>query len=304
MNILIIGGGGFLGSHISDLCATQGWKVTTLDRSAPPNAASSPNIRHIQGSFLDADVLAKALVGTDAVIHLAHTRVPLTAASDPVADISENLIGTIGLMEAMRRADIRRLVYFSSGGTVYGRPETVPVTEHHAIRPIGAYGACKAAIENYIGVASSAWGLESCILRVSNPYGPRQSTSGVQGVIGSFMARLIENKPLEIVGDGSMIRDYIFVKDIAALCISVISSNAIGIYNAGSGLGTSLTELVSLMGRVTTKTINVKHLPSRPFDVPVNILDISRISKVTGWVPAYSIEQGLAETWLYNQANK
>src|SRR5690606_22907576 len=190
------------------------------------------------------------------------------------------LIPMIRLIEAMRSLGLRRMVYLSSGGTVYGPPDGPVVGEDHPLRPINSYGIVKVAIENYLYMEQQLHGLRPVVLRASNPYGPRQGHTGIQGIIGTHMWRLARGEPVEIWGDGSVVRDYIHVSDLAALCLQALRSEAVGSYNAGSGEGASVAEIFAGIRRVVEASGRQvpppAYKPGRSYDVPRVVLDIAR----------------------------
>lgn len=297
MRALVIGGSGFIGSHLVDTLLMQGARVRVFDRAEERFRPTPPEVDFRQGSFDDTSTLAEALVDIDVVYHLLSTSVPSTSNLDPEADIQGNLIGTLRLLELMRNAGVARMIYLSSGGTVYGIPKTEFVREDHQERPISSYGIVKTAIEKYILMEQHLHGLKPVILRASNPYGPRQGHGGVQGVIGTFLWRIAKKEPIQIWGDGSVIRDFIHVQDLAALCHQCATADFTGIYNAGSSEGTSIRDIVALISQVTGIDVHPEYKPGRSFDVPRVVLDISAIQKNLGWTPKISLGDGIKGTW-------
>lgn len=294
--VLILGGNGFIGSHIVDALMARGCKVRVFDRQPERTRAPLPGVDYRIGDFGDRASLVEALIDTDVVIHALSTTVPGTATLDPVADIEGNLVNSVLLLDLVRETGVRRLVFLSSGGTVYGMPDALPVSEDHPLRPITSYGIVKAAIEHYLGAAAMQ-GLETLILRPSNPYGPRQGHLGVQGVVTTFLRRVRDGSPIEIWGDGSVVRDYIFVGDLAELCAKAALSDRTGAFNAGSGTGHSINEVVSVIRDVTGKSVEPRYKPSRSFDVPRVVLDISRATAAFGWRPSVPLEAGVMQLW-------
>tara|TARA_R100000935_G_scaffold11588_1_gene23247 strand:+ start:10412 stop:11329 length:918 start_codon:yes stop_codon:yes gene_type:complete len=299
MKALVIGGSGFIGSHLVDNLLAQGAKVRVFDRVGERYRATPAGVDFRQGAFDDVASLAEALSNIDVVFHMLSTSVPSTSNLDPIADISGNLIGTVRLLDLMRAAGIRRIVYLSSGGTVYGPPETDPVSEDHPQRPISSYGVVKTAIEKYMMMEQHLHGLQPVILRASNPYGPRQGHGGVQGVIGTFLWHLATNEPLQIWGDGSVVRDFIHVTDLVELCSQCGQSNLTGIFNAGSGEGTSIREIIEVMASVTGRDIRPVYKPGRGFDVPRVVLDIAAIRARLPWQPSIPLRVGIEESWQW-----
>lgn len=301
MKVLLIGGCGFIGSHVADRLLAEGLQVRSFDRRPEPFRPPLRNVDYVLGDLTDTAQLYEALSGVDAVIHLASTTVPSTSNLDPVADITGNLIGTVRLLEIMRATGQRKIVFLSSGGTVYGIPQVDPVTETHPLRPISSYGIVKVAIENYFHMEHSLHGLQHIILRASNPYGPRQGHTGIQGIIGTHLWRIARGEPVEVWGDGSVVRDFIHVRDLADLCVTAVLSPISGCYNAGSGEGTSVAEIVDCIDRTVQATgsapVRPIRKPGRGFDVPRVVLDISRARADLGWSPRTGLNAGIAETW-------
>ncbi|GAW37229.1 dTDP-4-dehydro-6-deoxyglucose reductase [Roseovarius sp. A-2] len=301
--ILLIGGCGFIGSHVADSLLARGLKVRVFDRR--PEALRPPlaGVDYVIGDFSDSSLIYEAMSGVDAVIHLASTTVPATSNLDPVADIKGNLVATVQLLEVMRTTEVRKLVYLSSGGTVYGIPETEVVPETHPLRPISSYGIVKVAIENYLFMQHKLHGLQHVVLRASNPYGPRQGHTGVQGIIGTHLWRTARGEPVEIWGDGSVVRDFIHVRDLAELCAAAVQSDVAGCYNAGSGTGASVAQIVDSISRTVEQTgctpMAPVYKPGRSLDVPRVVLDITRACRDFDWTPRIGLDEGIAESWQW-----
>lgn len=299
MKILIFGGSGFIGSHVLDVAVAHGFQVRVFDRGRETYRPSPAGIEFVRGDFGDTTAMAEALTGVDFVFHFVSTTVPTTANLDPVADIEGNLVNTVKLLELMRSKGVRRLLYLSSGGTVYGVPTQDLVTEDHPLRPISSYGIVKVAIENYIRLESAQHGLDAVILRPSNPFGPRQGHGGTQGIIGTYMSRHARDETMELWGDGSIVRDFIHVRDLARLCVACAETGITGTFNAGAGEGRSIREIIDGIGRVSGRALTPIVKPARNFDVPRVVLDIGAICGSLGWTPEIKFEDGLAETWAW-----
>lgn len=295
--ILVIGGSGFIGSHIVDSLLERDYQVRVLDMKPELYRSPLPKVDYVRGSFCQEDVLAAALDRVDAVIHAASTTVPATANRDPIHDIDSNLIGTVRMLQLMRERKIRRMVFLSSGGTVYGVPKTEIVTEDHPRAPISSYGAVKTAIENYLHMEQHLHGLDYVALRASNPYGPRQGNTGLQGIIGTYLWRIAKGQPVEIWGDGTIVRDFIHVRDLAELTAISLEAPISGCFNAGSGEGASVNQIVELASRATGRSLTPVYKAGRGFDVPRVVLDITRIKDATGWSPATPLDAGMRESW-------
>lgn len=300
MKVLVLGGNGFIGSHVVDHLLAAGHKVRVFDRSPEHYRKPLKHVEYRLGSFDDTFQVAEALQGMDAVCHLINTTVPGTSNLDPVADVESNLISTLELLEQMRKKKLYRILYLSSGGTVYGNPESSPISESHPLNPISSYGIVKMAIEKYLYMYQQLYGLQPVILRPANPYGPRQGHAGVQGLIGTLLGKVLADEALEIWGDGSVVRDYIHVSDLARLCVGALESKVCGVFNGGSGVGHSINEIVSLICETTGEQLKTNYLEGRAFDVKEVVLDISRAKETFGWQPEISLADGIKDQlqWL------
>ncbi len=300
MKILLLGGNGFIGSHLLDELKAAGHAIRVFARDPDPWRAAVEGVEYRLGDFSDTPLLAETMQGIDVVVHLISTTVPGTSNLDPVADIRSNLINTVQLLQLMTVAGVRKIVFFSSGGTVYGLPHKLPIDEAHPVSPICSYGVVKAAIENYLGMFSHLHGLKTLILRPSNPFGPRQWHRRGQGVIATFLDRVLRDEPIVIWGDGSICRDYLYIDDLVRLCRLAIETEAEGVFNVGSGEGRTLNDIVSAMEFVTGKRARIEYAPARRFDVPEVVLDIAKARDTFGWKPEVDFMDGLERhcRWL------
>jgi UDP-glucose 4-epimerase len=303
MKVLVIGGNGFIGSHIVDRLLAHGHSVRVFDRQPERFRAPLTGVDYCLGDFADRMTLVEALAGVDAVYHLVSTTLPGTADLDPKTDIQDNLIGTINLLELMQGIRTKRILFLSSGGTVYGIPDVIPIPETHPLRPINSYGIVKCAIEHYLDFYRRARGLSPVIIRASNPFGPRQAHSGVQGVISTFLRRVLSGEPIEIWGDGTIVRDYLDVGDLAEICVRAGTSDSEGAYNAGSGYGLSINEIVQAVRKVSGSDFKTVHKPGRHIDVPRSVLDCSRARKDFGWKCEIQFDSALRATWEWLKNN-
>lgn len=293
MRFLVLGGNGFIGSHVTDALLSAGHEVNVFDRNHEVFRAPNPKVNYFLGDFSDPFLLAESLQYVDVVMHLISTTVPSTSNFDPVADINGNLINSVKLLQLMVASKIKRIIYLSSGGTVYGSPKTNPVLETHDTNPICSYGIVKLAIEKYIETYAHNEGLLPIILRPSNPYGPRQGHKNVQGVIPTFMGRVLNQEKIQIWGDGSVKRDYFYISDLARICLLAAESEQCGIFNVGSGSSISLNEIMSMIEIATQTKARVEYLPARSFDVKEIALDINKAQAAFNWCPEINIEQGI-----------
>ncbi|MEP6906845.1 MAG: NAD-dependent epimerase/dehydratase family protein [Pseudoxanthomonas sp.] len=304
MRALVIGGNGFLGCNLVDALRGRVDHIRVLDRYAPRLDFDWVGVEYTIGAFGDEDTLRSALAGIDIVYHLASTTVPSTSNADPQGDVASNLIGALRLVAAMRASGLRRLVFFSSGGTVYGDPFRLPVDEAHPLNPISSYGVVKVAIESYLRMYQQLGELDPMIIRPSNPYGPRQAASGVQGAVAAFLEKARDHGTVAIWGDGETVRDYLYVDDLTALAVEAGLSGLTGVVNAGSGEGYSLNQLCDVIRQQTGAPLPVEYLPARSFDVRNVVLDIGAARKRFGWTPRISLADGIARTWAAMQPLK
>lgn len=297
MRAMVLGGTGFIGSHLVDRLLAEGHQVRVLSRSPERFRPPLAGVDYRLANLADIPALVEALTGIEVVYHLISSTVPSTSNHDPVFDIDSNLVSMVRLLQVIRDSGVRRLVYLSSGGTVYGTPQVLPIPESHPRRPICSYGIVKAAAENYLHMFHELYGLDYLVLRASNPYGERQGHYGVQGIIATFLNQLRRGEGLEVWGDGSLVRDFIHVEDLVRLGVKAGESERVGIYNAGSGRGHSIRELLELIGQAVGGELRVRWREGRRFDVPRVVLDIARAEADFGWRPEIDLADGIRRTW-------
>jgi UDP-glucose 4-epimerase len=310
MRYLLFGGGGFIGSAVADRLLADGHalRIFELPRVEPYRRFdSSESVEWIAGDFQNVSDLRRAIDGVDAVLHLVSTTLPKGSNEDPVYDVKTNVISTIQMLNTMVQTRVKRIIFISSGGTVYGIPRAIPVTEDHPTNPEVSYGITKLMIEKYLYLYRRLHGLEPIILRVANPYGERQRTGTAQGAVAAFIHRALAGETIEIWGDGSVTRDYIYISDVASACTLALQyRGAKMIFNISSGVGTSLTDLVTAIGTLMEKPLQMRHLPGRSFDVPISVLDYSLAKNELGWSPKVGLLEGLRRTisWASNEAQE
>ena len=297
MKALVLGGGGFIGSHLVDDLLARDHTIRVLDRAEERYRQRPRSVDYRLGEYGDSAALAEALQGIDVVYHLASATVPSTSNLDPAADIASNLIPSVGLLEQMVRLGVPRIVYLSSGGTVYGNPERVPVAVGRPVNPLCSYGVVKVATEHYLHMFHELYGLSPLILRASNAYGPRQGHLGVQGAIATFLHRVLAGEPIQIWGDGHHVRDYLYVHDLARLCALAGESPAEGTFNAGSGIGYSLTAVLDIIAEVTGGLPDVRYGPSRSLDVEAVVLDVDETETRFSWRAEVGLREGIELHW-------
>lgn len=302
---LVIGGSGFIGSHLVPRLLAAGKKVTVIGRSATPKHDLSPGATYVPGDFGDVELIRWLLQSHDEVVHLAYATVPNTSFDNPLADLLENLPATVQLFAAVA-AKGKRLVLVSSGGTVYGEGVTLPITEDHATLPISPYGVTKLTLERYAYLYSVTHGLNVVCVRPSNAFGEGQVPFSGQGFVATAIASALRGQPVRIFGPHGSVRDYIHVADLAEGIISALARGVAGqTYNLGSGVGRNNLQVVAAIRPLLEeigKEVHTVHEPPRVYDVHENVIDSSRLRDQTGWRQRIGFEEGLVRTrdWLRN----
>jgi UDP-glucose 4-epimerase len=302
MRVLVLGGSGFLGSHIVDEFLREKHDVTVYDLYPERFRRSPRGIKFVTGDFGNVGALDELISsGFDGVIHCVSTTTPKSSNESPEFDIQSNVIGTLNLLDICARRDIGKLVFLSSGGTVYGDIGKLDlVDETHAVRPMCSYGVSKLAIEHYLEVYKHLRGLNYVALRLSNPYGERQSPLRALGALTVFLHRTLKHQSVEVWGDGSVTRDFIYVRDVARAVYLATVNPISGVFNVGTGTGLSLRDILSHISNIIGIEPSVTWLASRSFDGPRIVLDATKLRKATDWTSVTSIQDGIEITadWL------
>ncbi|WP_324274291.1 NAD-dependent epimerase/dehydratase family protein [Blastococcus brunescens] len=296
---LVIGGNGFIGSHVVDSLVDRGHSVTVFDRHRPgPPRFTDPSVRVVHGDFLNAADVRNAVRDQEVVLHLLSTTDPATAEGDPTIDIRTNITSSVQLFQVCAEAGVARVYYASSGGAIYGDQDQQVFRETDVTLPVSPYAIGKQAIESYLRYFSRTSALESTTFRISNPYGPRQNPLKRQGVIPIFLRRVADGQPLTVFGDGSMIRDYLYVADLAEMIAEVVTAGAReSLYNVGSGVGTSISELVRTIEEVTGRDVQVENRPRPATFVDHVVLSVERFEKEFATRATTSLPDGIRRTW-------
>lgn len=300
MNYLVLGGAGFIGSHVVDYLLQKGHNVTVLDAFYERFRNPLNNVKYYIGSFSDEKLIEKSLENQDIVIHLISTTIPETSNLDIINDVQSNLYPTLYLFKKASESNIKKIIYISSGGAVYGNPKIIPIPENHPKNPISSYGITKLTIEKYLALYSHLTGIDYCIIRPSNPYGPRQNPFGKQGVVSVYLGKIYNNQSIEIWGNGLIYRDYIYIDDlIEAIYNASINNTKSKIFNVGSGESISLLEIVKKIKTILNVEFNVKYLDKRDYDVSKVCLDITLATNQLNFIPRTSLDDGIFNTWKF-----
>ena len=298
----VIGGAGFIGRFVVEELLRRGDRqvvVVGREDNAPHLPAAVRYVQHPPDTT--TELLVQTLSSVDEVIDLAYATVPQTSFQNPVNDILVNLPEAVRLFEQAAKLPLRKFVWISSGGTVYGPAQTVPLAEDHPTNPISPYGITKLAIEKYAHMYFHFSKLPIVCVRPANAFGPGQRVYAGQGFVGTAIASLLDGRPIDIFGEEGTIRDYLHVHDMATGIVAALVDGRPGeVYNLGSGEGHSNRHVIDILlplARTQGLTPEIRILPERPFDVKSNVLDTSRIHAHTGWQPAHAFSHSLQQTW-------
>lgn len=302
-SVLVMGGLGFIGSHLVRALVKDGYRVRIFDKLyATLHLVSDivEQVEIVQGDMQRAQDVLSVLRDVDIAFDLVHTTVPGSSMKDPGYDVESNVASHAKWLCRLGETNISKLIYISSGGTVYGVPRTTPISEKHPTEPISSYGITKLAIEKYVAMYAGMQNINYCVCRPSNVYGEGQRLHIGQGVIGVFLDRALRGLPIEIWGDGENRRDYLHVLDlVSALKALITYQGKERVFNISSGKGHSLNEIHRAIQEVLQGPVPSERLPNRGFDVPINILDNGLLMEETGWRPIVGLEEGIARLYHY-----
>jgi len=306
MKILVTGGAGFIGSNVSDALVKDGHEVTVLDNlSTGKEENINPEVKFYNIDLLDMESLELAFreFKPDVVNHHAAQIDVRKSVEDPAFDAETNIIGSINLFELSINYGVRRIIFSSTGGALYGELEKLPASEDTPIEPLSPYGVAKYCAENYLNYFKRLYSIERVILRYANVYGPRQDPLGEAGVVAIFTGKILKGEKPVIYGDGDQTRDYIYVEDVVQANVLALEGKE-GIYNIGTGKETSVNELIEVFSKVLGREIKPEYAPPRIGEVHRISLDADMAKKELGFVPKYSLPEGILKTieWYKNQS--
>jgi len=295
--ILILGGNGFIGRNLAVGLVNQGFDIVSADRSMSPNTIG---IEQRIGNLADTSFVHSLFdnLPYDWVIHLACSLIPSSGYDDFIRERELNITGGFELIRTMLKSGSRKLLFFSSGGVIYGNNGLHINNEEAPLFPMNYYAFSKLAMEQFIQLEARLSGLEYIIVRPSNPYGSGQNLFGRQGLIAVALGKILSGEQLQIWGDGSIVRDYLHISDLVGSISKLVNVKAVNeIINIGSGIGLSVNDVLRTIQQVTGNKLDVQYLPGRQVDVPVNILDIYKIQSITNWKPQIELEEGISSLW-------
>jgi len=306
MNILVTGGAGFIGSHIVDAYIRLGHKVTIVDDlSTGKKKNVNPEARLETADVRDPNLSTLfAESHFDVVNHLAAQLDVRKSVQDPFFDASVNILGALRLLECCRTYGVRKFVFSSSGGTIYGECGARPAKEEDPSRPESPYGISKATSERYIQFYGEVYHLPYTILRYANVYGPRQDPHGEAGVVAIFAGKLLDKQPVTIYGDGKQERDYVYVKDVVDANVIALTKGENSIFNIGTAAATSVNVLYQELAQFEKTSKAAAYAPARTGELARSVLNVDRARKQLGWKPSTHLEKGLEETYRFFQQQK
>lgn len=309
MKKLLLGADGFIGTNLALKLLFQDESNSLVLYDKPKKEyINLGELRHSgrieikEGTFSvkeDFDLLTSDVCE---VYHLISTTIPSNSNEQIAKGIEDNVVVTAKLLDACVRNKVSKVVFISSGGTVYGIEGKMPVSEDAALNPISAYGMQKISIEKLLYLYKYMYGLDYRIIRLANPFGPYQKPNGIQGVIATFLYQALAGMSLKVYGDGTVIRDYIYIDDAIDSILNIVSySGKEKVFNLGTGVGYSLNAIIDIISEVTEKKLNVQYVQGRKIDVPINILDMQRYRALIGEIRFKSVEEGIRNTIPYIQ---
>lgn len=306
MRIVVTGGAGFIGSNLVDILLSEGHAVTVVDNLSTGKFDNLTGVKDAakqnRFSFLHTDIRDDALVAAfkgkeqEAVIHLAAQPDVRVSVKNPVLDADVNVLGTINVLQLAAENGVKRFVNTSSGGCVYGEPDSIPVSEEAPRRPDSPYGVSKLVAEEYIRYYERTRGISCCTLALANVYGPRQNAFGEAGVVAIFIGKILAGEDCTIFGDGGQTRDFVFVEDVVDAYRAALSKGDGEFFNIGTGLQTSVNELYQGIADIMEWDTAADYAPARDGELDHIALDASKAGRVLGWKPATSLPDGLART--------
>ena len=301
MKILVTGGAGFIGSQVADAFITQGHDVVIADDlSTGFEKNINPKARFFKVNICDQSI--RNIFESerfDVVNHHAAQIDVRKSVADPKFDANTNIIGTINLLENCVKTSVKKFMFASTGGAIYGEQEYFPADENHPQSPLSPYGISKLAIEKYLYYYFIQHGLPFTILRYANIYGPRQNPFGEAGVVAIFVSKLLNNEQPVINGDGKQTRDYVFVQDAVKANLLNLLNGESNIFNVGTGIETSVNYLFNELIKITGSKMKEKHGSAAPGEQQRSVISSEKIYKKTGWKPSISIQEGLKKTIGY-----
>lgn len=302
--ILVTGGAGFIGSHVTELLCDYGYTVVVVDDLRfGYEKFIDKRAEFFKIALEDSDTIEKILEGVDVVMHLAASSIISLSYERPLEYFENNLTNGIKLLEAMKKRGVKKIIY-SSTSSVYGEPQKIPIEEDAPTNPLNAYSASKLAFEQALISYYHSFGIESVSLRYYNAYGPRDEQKPRTRAVPMWIEAILNNKPIPWHWQGRQVRDYIYVKDVAKAHLNVLNLKGIHCFNIGSGQGVYMHDVLKTLEKIVGRELKTRDMGERKGDPMESFADISKIKKVAGWIPKVTLEEGLRETFEYYRNKK
>ena len=301
MKVLVTGGAGFIGSHVVDLMVEAGHDVVVVDNLSTGRMSNlNPNAKFYQVDIRSPE-LEKVIEAErpEVIDHHAAQMDVRKSVADPVYDADINILGGLNLLNLAVKYNVRKVIYISSGGAVYGEPVYLPCDEKHPVQPLCPYGATKYMLELYLYMYKQTYGLDYSVIRYPNVYGPRQDPAGEAGVVAIFTGLMLKDKPLTIYGTGEQVRDYVFVRDCARANVMLLSKGSGQVFNLGYGIGTTVNQIFAGLKSITGYGKDAIYGPARAGETFQIYLDATHAKKELGWEPTIPLHDGLSKTVDY-----
>ncbi len=306
MKILVTGGAGFIGSNVADKFIQEGYKVTIVDNLSTGLEANVSKEAKFFRVDIRSVVINKIFERTkpDVLCHHAAQIDVRKSTADPIFDAEVNIVGSLNLLNACIKHKVKKVIFASTGGAIYGEQDYFPADENHPANPLSPYGAAKLSIEKYLHFYRETYGIDFVSLRYANVYGPRQNPYGEAGVVAIFAERLLAEKETIINGDGTQTRDFVFVEDVVESNLLALNYPKSDIFNIGTGKETDINRIFRLLKKTTGSKQKEVHAPPKPGEQQRSVLDCSKAGRLLKWKPRYSVDEGLAKTVEYFQKMK
>ena len=297
MRVFVTGGAGFIGSHVCRTLLAEGHDVTVLDNlSRGQRDLVSEGAAFVEADLADEAATERALRGHDAVIHLASFLEVAVSVENPVLFAENNIVNSVRLLEAMRRADVGKII-FSSSATVYGVPKSLPLREEDSLgMQANPYGATKVAVETFLGVYHTLYDFDCTIMRYFNPYGPNELCEPESHAVPNVVRAMLEKRPIPLYWKGQKRRYYIYVEDLARAHIAPLEQSGYHVYNVGSDVGTSVAEVIEMVSGILGYEAQIDDLGERPGDIEASYASSEKLRTELGWAPQVDLEEGLRRT--------
>ncbi|MEK9169199.1 MAG: NAD-dependent epimerase/dehydratase family protein [Patescibacteria group bacterium] len=305
---LIFGGGGFIGSHLTEALVKNKYPVTVFSRKSDNSSKNLSDvindIQFIEGDFNNIDSVIKIIDSGDIVFDLIASSLPFSSSQSPIEEINHHIFSHVRLIQACCKKKVKKIIFASSGGGVYGNKKKLPISEIELLEPISPHAIGKIAIEYYLSYYSKMYGVSYIIYRLSNPYGPRQIAEKGFGIVPTLFDHALKNTPPTLFDHGNLVRDFIFIDDlIEAITQSFDKKNKFNLYNIGSGRGTAIKDLWKMIKKISGSNIKPRYKPKRPFDIQSIVLDTKRFEKEFNCKPRISLMQGLQKEFNWAKEN-